>query len=195
MMKTIQFWFDFASTYSYPAAMQIRQLKDEYRFSLHPFLLGGIFQKQGLNDSPFNAYPVKGQYMWRDLERICQKLDLKFHRPALFPQNGLLAARIACQHASAPWIFDFICNVYQANFVQNLDIGQPETISQILQNMQLDCNDIIMTSTTDTAKQTLKQNGIIAESLHIFGAPSFVVENELFWGQDRLQDAIDWSQR
>lgn len=193
-MKTIQFWFDFASTYSYPAAMQIRQLKDTYRFSLHPFLLGGIFQKQGLNDSPFNTYPVKGQYMWRDLERICQKLDLTFHRPALFPQNGLLAARIACQYVSAPWIFDFICDVYQANFVQNLDIGQPETISQILRNMQLDCNDIIMTSTTDTAKQTLKQNGMIAESLHIFGAPSFIVEDELFWGQDRLQDAIDWSQ-
>lgn len=89
-MATIQFWFNFASTYSYPAAMQIRQLKDEYSFSVHPFLLGSIFQKQGLNDSPFNIYPIKGQYMWRDLERICKKLDLNFHRPALFPQNGMI---------------------------------------------------------------------------------------------------------
>jgi len=88
-MANIQFWFDFASTYSYLSAMQIRQLKDQYPFSLHPFLLGGIFHKQGLNDSPFNIYPLKGEYMWRDMQRICEKLEIGFmvYWPPELPVN------------------------------------------------------------------------------------------------------------
>ncbi|ENV78426.1 2-hydroxychromene-2-carboxylate isomerase [Acinetobacter ursingii] len=194
-MSGIQFWFDFASTYSYPAAMQIRQLKDEYQFSLHPFLLGTIFQKQGLNDSPFNVYPVKGQYMWRDMQRICEKLKIELNRPEIFPQNGLLAARISCQYAQSDWIFDFICEVYQANFVHGKDISQIKTIENILENMQLDSQMILDTATTAQARQALKQNGIQAEQLNIFGSPSFIVNGELFWGNDRLKDALDWSKR
>ncbi len=194
-MANIQFWFDFASTYSYLSAMQIRKLKDQYPFSLHPFLLGGIFHKQGLNDSPFNIYPLKGEYMWRDMQRICEKLEIGFNRPEIFPQNGLLAARITCQYAQADWIFDFICEVYKANFVYGQNISQTETIENILKKLQLDSQSIIEMSTTEPAKQALKHNGLHAEQLRIFGAPSFIVNGELFWGNDRLQDALDWSKR
>ncbi len=93
----IQFWFEFASTYSYPAAMRIeaaakaRGVVVEWR----PFLLGPVFASQGWQDSPFNIYPTKGKYMVRDLERTCAALDLPFTMPNPFPQNGLLCARIA----------------------------------------------------------------------------------------------------
>ncbi len=133
--------------------------------------------------------------MWRDMQRICEKLEIGFNRPEIFPQNGLLAARIACQYAQADWIFDFICEVYQANFVSGQNISQTETIENILKKLQLDSQSIIEMSTTEPAKQALKHNGLHAEQLRIFGAPSFIVNGELFWGNDRLQDNLDWSKR
>ncbi len=93
----LDFWFDFASTYSYPSAMRLRSLAQQagVAVSFRPFLLGPIFKAQGWSTSPFNLYPAKGRHMWRDLERICADLALPFRRPDPFPQNSLLAARVA----------------------------------------------------------------------------------------------------
>ena len=103
MIPTTEFWFDFASTYSYPAAMRIDRLADATGISVawRPFLLGPIFAAQGWNDSPFNIYPTKGRYMWRDLERICAKANIPLRHPSRFPRNALLAARVANHSASA----------------------------------------------------------------------------------------------
>jgi 2-hydroxychromene-2-carboxylate isomerase len=100
----VDFWFEFGSTYSYPAAMRIESLASERHVAVswRSFLLGPIFGDQGWNDSPFNIYPAKGRYMWRDLERVCDTLDLPFRRPSEFPRNGLLAARVACRFAASP---------------------------------------------------------------------------------------------
>src|SRR6267378_3556584 len=97
-LPRIEFWFDFASTYSYPAAMRVEELAGSHGCIVQwrPFLLGAIFQKQGWNDSPFNIYPVKGRYMWRDLERLCASLEIPFRKPSQFPRNGLTVARVAC---------------------------------------------------------------------------------------------------
>src|SRR5215470_481579 len=86
----LDFWFDFASTYSYLAAMRIGPLaeKAEVRVRFRPFLLGPIFKAQGWVTSPFNLYPAKGHNMWRDLERSCAELKLPFRRPDPFPQNS-----------------------------------------------------------------------------------------------------------
>ena len=97
MPAALDFWFDFASTYSYPAAVRIGALaaRADVRVRFRPFLLGPIFKAQGWTTSPFNLYPEKGRYMWRDLERLCADLDVPFRRPDPFPQNSLLAARVA----------------------------------------------------------------------------------------------------
>src|SRR5271156_5038834 len=89
----VDFWFDFASTYSYLAAMRIRALAAaaEVTIAFRPFLLGPIFKTQGWDTSPFNLYPAKGRYMWRDLERQCADQRLPLQRPDPFPQNSLLA--------------------------------------------------------------------------------------------------------
>jgi len=81
--RKIQFWFEFASTYSYPAAMRLEQAAAQAGVALEwkLFLLGPIFRSQGWSDSPFNLYPAKGRYMWRDLERTCEKAGLPFRRP------------------------------------------------------------------------------------------------------------------
>ena len=103
MANVLDFWFDFASTYSYPAAMRIRPLAREAGVTVRfgPFLLGPIFKAQGWDTSPFNLYPAKGRHMWRDLERLCADLSLPFRRPAPFPQNSLHAARVALVEAAA----------------------------------------------------------------------------------------------
>ena len=97
-MKKITFWFEFASTYSYLAAMRIELLAQASGLVVEwkPFLLGPIFAGQGLTDSPFNVFPIKGAYTWRDLERECIKYGFPvLQKPAVFPGNGMLAARVA----------------------------------------------------------------------------------------------------
>lgn len=96
-MAKLEFWYEFASTYSYPAAMRIEDLAGQKGVEVvwMPFLLGPIFREQGWENSPFNEIPAKGDYMWRDLERTCERLGLGLRRPDPFPQNSLLASRVA----------------------------------------------------------------------------------------------------
>src|SRR3954462_15973400 len=103
--RTLDFWLEFASTYSYPAAMRIAPLAKARGVSVRwrPFLLGPRFKSQGWDNSPFNLYPAKGRYMWRDLNRICGALGLPLARPPRFPQNGLLAARVAVVALQQGW--------------------------------------------------------------------------------------------
>src|SRR5438477_4537937 len=93
----LNFWFDFASSYSYLAAARLRPLAQAagVRVNFRPVLLGPIFKAQGWDTSPFNLYPAKGRHMWRDLERLCADLSLPLRRPDPFPQLSLLAARVA----------------------------------------------------------------------------------------------------
>ncbi len=194
----LQFWFEFASTYSYPAAMRIdkaaaaRGVKVDWR----PFLLGLLFHaQQGLKDSPFNVYPVKGQYMWRDMERVCAKHNLPFNRPHRFPQNGLMAARIALSlpQADRP---SFVKAVYQANFVHDRDISDLQILHAAARRGGLDPLETLAAMNSETVKEELKRETAFAADLGLFGAPSFITDDgEIFWGNDRLEDALDWAVR
>jgi 2-hydroxychromene-2-carboxylate isomerase len=196
-MPSLQFWFEFASTYSYPAAMQVaaRAAAAAVEVAWRPFLLGPIFHAQGWNDSPFNLYPVKGRYMWRDLERLCQKGELPFRRPSRFPRPSLIAARIACVGAEETWGPAFVRAVYHANFVDDREIGEVEVVRQILDDLGLDTGSLIARAQGTEAKDRLRANTDEAIALGLFGAPSFVVGRELFWGNDRLDDALAWARR
>ena len=131
----LEFWFEFASTYSYPAAERVQAAADEAGVALRwrPFLLGPIFAAQGWKDSPFNLYPAKGAYMWRDLERLCAAQGLRFERPSVFPRNGLLAARVATAASAEPWLPEFVRAVYRANFAEDRDIAAPEVVGAVLE--------------------------------------------------------------
>lgn len=192
--KTIEFWFDFASTYSYPAAMRIEQLaaKRGRRILWRSFVLGVIFEKQGWRDSPFNIYPAKGNYMWRDLERLCAALAIPFRKPSLFPRNGLAAARIVCANEDAKWIAEFTRNVFTANFAQDRDIANQEVLCDCLEKLVGDPASIFKVAQGREAKARLRANTERAMALGIFGAPSFVAVGELFWGNDRLETALAW---
>jgi len=190
----MQFWFEFASTYSYPAAMRIDALAREagVKVEWEPFLLGPIFQGQGWSDSPFNIYPAKGRYMWRDLERICARHRLPFRKPSIFPQHSLLAARTACVAKGEPWLPDFVRAVYRANFAEGADISKPETMAACLRGIGQDADAWLARAQAQENKTLLRTQTERADALGIFGAPSFVSGPELFWGHDRLEEALAW---
>jgi 2-hydroxychromene-2-carboxylate isomerase len=189
----IEFWFEFASTYSYPAALRIEALAAARGVPVawRAFLLGPIFREQGWNDSPFNLYPAKGRYMWRDLERICAGLGIPFTRPSRFPRNGLLAARVACWFEGEPWLPGFVRAVYQANFARDQEISEPGVVAACLAQAGAAPEAVLDAAGQEEAKLKLRARTDEAGRLGIFGAPSFVAGGELFWGNDRLEAALD----
>jgi 2-hydroxychromene-2-carboxylate isomerase len=164
--------------------------------SWEPFLLGPIFKEQGWDDSPFNLYPAKGRYMWHDMERLCDGYGIPFARPTRFPRSGLLAARVAClaSAASEPWLPDFCLAVFRANFAEDREIGDPAVIGDILGSLGLSGWDVIERAQIPENKEILRDRTRRAMTLGIFGAPSFLADEELFWGNDRLEDALMWLQ-
>lgn len=199
-MPRLTFWYEFASTYSYLSAMRIEALAEKtgVKVQWRPFLLGPIFQAQGWTTSPFNIYPAKGAYMWRDMERQAQQYGLPpLKRAKTFPQNGLLAARIATIGVEAGWGPEFTRAVYHAQFAAGADITDAERLAAILDGFGLDGAALIAQAQTDqAAKDRLRAATDEAVALGVFGAPSFATEGgELFWGDDRLEDALDWALR
>ena len=110
----LEFWFDFASTYSYVAASRIERLCKDAGVELiwKPFTLGPIFAMQGWNDSHFNLNQRRGDYMWRDMERLTAKLGLPWKRPSQFPRNSVPALRIACAIAGESWCGEYIRRIF-----------------------------------------------------------------------------------
>lgn len=191
---SLEFWFEFASTYSYLAAMRIEALANRQGVSVvwRPFLLGPIFQRQGWHDSPFNLYPVQGRYMWRDLERICADLNISLRRPSVFPRNSVLAARVACAGAAEPWLPEFVRQVFRANFADDLDIATTDVISLCLERAGVSVNDKIERALAPANQSLLRSQTERAVTMGVFGAPTFIVGQELFWGNDRLEQALAW---
>jgi 2-hydroxychromene-2-carboxylate isomerase len=192
-----EFWYEFGSTYSYLTVSRIGDLAHAaggVTVSWRPFLLGPIFEEQGWDDSPFNIYPAKGRYMWRDMERLCAKHGIPFARPSRFPRNGLLAARVACLASaeSEPWLPDFVLTVFRANFAEDREIGDAAEIRAILDELGQPGAELVERAQTPENKQRLRDHTQRAIELGIFGAPSFIVDGELFWGNDRLEDALAW---
>jgi 2-hydroxychromene-2-carboxylate isomerase len=194
-VPAVDFWYEFASTYSYPAAMRVEALAQARGIALNwrPFLLGPIFAARGMGDSPFNLHAAKGRYMLRDLRRVCARLGLPLRRPEPFPQNSLLAARIALalDESKRP---EFSRAVYTAEFAEGRSIADRATVGEILQAMNLDAEEILARAASAPNKDKLRSETALAESLGIFGAPTLATADaEIFWGNDRLEEGLDWA--
>lgn len=196
---SIDFWFDFASTYSYLSAMRIDALAMDAGVDIRwrPFLLGPIFGAQGWNTSPFNIYPAKGRYMWRDMERICQARGLALAQPPdPFPQNSLLAARVAqaIRNSAAASLGDYCKHVFRAEFAEARNISEEKRIADCVIACGLEPKLVLDAAVSQPMKDGLRAETEAAQALGIFGAPTFVTpDGELFWGDDRLETTLEWS--
>lgn len=197
MAQPLEFWFDFASTYSYVAVMRIERLCAEAGAPLvwKPFLLGPIFALQGWNDSHFNLNERRGNYMWRDLERLTAKLGLPWRRPSHFPRPSTAPARVAAAFASEPWCGDFIRAVYVANFGHDREIGDVAVVGEILCELGQPADEILARAERSELRGCLRANTDWAIRFGLFGAPNCVVGDELFWGEEALEDAVAWALR
>jgi 2-hydroxychromene-2-carboxylate isomerase len=197
-MKRIDFWHEFASTYSYLAAMRIEPLAAERGLAVRwrPFLLGPIFKAKGWNSSPFIVDPGKGKYMRRDLERLAEHYGLApFMLPASFPGRAVLASRasLALSEEDRP---AFTRAVYHAEYAEGADIGEIDVIAAALRGQGHDAEAVFARANSDEVKEKLRSETAEAQRLGIFGAPVIVTKDgELFWGNDRLDMALDWAAR
>ncbi|GAB2314388.1 DsbA family protein [Stenotrophomonas geniculata] len=192
MKAPIEIWFDFASNYSYLSVMRIEDAARQAGRDVHwrPFLLGPIFQAQGWNNSPFVLQKAKGTYVWQDMPRQCRKHDLPWQKPSVFPRLSLLAARVALYGAGQAWIGAFCRQVMTLNFAEDRDIADPQLINEVLSGLGLDAPAIIAAALSEQNKQALRAQTEQAMARGIFGAPTFFVCEAMFWGDDRLVDAL-----
>jgi 2-hydroxychromene-2-carboxylate isomerase len=190
--KELELWFEFGSNYSYLSVMRIEGLaaRAGVRLLWRPFLLGPIFKSFGCESSQFVLQTVKGAHVWKDMERQCRKYDLEWTRPTTFPRRALLPMRIALLGASQPWIGEFCRQVMVLNFVEDRDIDNVESASEILVALGLPAQEIIREAEAEPNKLRLREQTQMAADRGVFGAPTFFVRGEMFWGNDRLDDAI-----
>jgi 2-hydroxychromene-2-carboxylate isomerase len=188
----IEFWLEFGSSYSYLSVMRIESEAQRcgIRILWRPFLLGPIFRALGMANSPFVLQKEKGSYVWQDMARQCRKYGLRWQQPSTFPRLGVLPSRIALLGAEEPWIGSFCQRVMQLNFALDQDINQPEHIGSILTALDLPASDILTEAQAEPTKARLREQTEEARRRGLFGAPTFFVGTEMFWGNDRLDDAL-----
>jgi 2-hydroxychromene-2-carboxylate isomerase len=189
----IEFWFEFGSNYSYLSVMRIEveARRHGVRIAWKPFLLGPIFRALGMENSPFVLQKEKGAYVQQDMARLCRKYGLApWVKPSVFPRLGVLPLRIALLGVDEPWIGAFCRKVMELNFVRDQDINQPEQMVPIVAELGLSALGLTERAQSEPIKTRLRDQTEQARAKGIFGAPTFFVGTEMFWGNDRLDDAL-----
>ena len=191
-LPVIEFWFEFGSNYSYLSVMRIEEeaRKHGVRIVWKPFLLGPIFRSLGMENSPFVLQKEKGAYVWRDMVRQCRRYGVPWTQPSVFPRLGVLPLRVALLGAEECWIGAFCQQVMLLNFARDQDINRPEAIGRILDELGLPAAEILDETQAEPTKARLRGQTEEARVRGVFGAPTFFAGGEMFWGNDRLDDAL-----
>lgn len=196
MIPIVDFWLDFASTYSYLSGLRIEEIAARYGVHVRwrPMLLGPIFAGQGWTTSPFNVFEAKGRYMVRDVGRIATARGAPFHLPDPFPQNSLLAARVALSIPAGPLRAALSREILIAEFAERLPINDPAVIGVCLERAGIEPIAALAAAQTGAVKAQLRAETELAARAGIFGAPAFITrDGEIFWGDDRLEMALAWA--
>ncbi len=191
---TIDFWFTMGSTYSYLSVMRLPDIERSHgiRVRWRPFHLLIILQE--MNHIPFADKPAKAAYMWRDIERRAAMYGIPASLPAPYPvKNSMRANLVAIVGLQKGWGVDFVRAAYRRWFQLGQETGSEPNLADSLRDIGQDPPAVLASADSEPAKAALLAETGLARELGIFGSPTFVVGRELFWGDDRLEDAISWS--
>lgn len=190
--SSMEFWYEFGSNYSYISIMRVDKLAEQYGVTIHwkPFLLGPIFKSFGWETSPFVLQKEKGAYTWQDMARQCKKYGIPWQHPTTFPRSAVLAMRIALLGVDQAWLPAYNKRMMLLNFAQDRDIGDVDTISEVLRELSLPVQALINEAQSEANKLALRTQTEEARQRGIFGAPTFFTHGDMFWGNDRLEDAL-----
>jgi 2-hydroxychromene-2-carboxylate isomerase len=189
----IDFWFTMGSTYTYLSVMRLGELEQSngIRFRWRPFHLLVILQE--MKHVPFADKPTKCAYMWRDIERRAAAYRIPASLPAPYPpKQSIVANLVAIVGMRQGWGIDFVRAAYRRWFQLGQETGSEPNVSESLRDIGLEPLSVLELANAPEAKTALMAETNIAKELGIFGSPTFVVGSELFWGDDRLEDAINW---
>jgi len=193
MSRRIDFFYFIGSTYSYLSVSRADALAAQSGVELvwRPFSVRTLMREQ--NNVPFATKPVKMQYMWRDLERRAQRFGVAFEGAPPYPIDAQERANhVATLAAREGWCREFTQAAYRAWFLQKQDPGTQENLPRILQSIGRDAEACITRASDEQTRQEYLACTDRARQLGLFGSPTFVVGSEIFWGDDRLDDAIAW---
>jgi 2-hydroxychromene-2-carboxylate isomerase len=195
-MPTMEIWLEYASTYSYLTVARVGALARERGVTLdwQPFFLPPVRDKQNMG-FPFPEESAKTAYMWKDLERRARRYGLPYRRPEQYPVNSLQTIRVALLGAREGWCQPFTEEAFRLHWTEGVLIGTDENMAQALRKAGQDAERVLPLASSPENKEALKAQTPRALERGIFGAPSFVAGGELFWGDDRLEDAIEWAAR
>ena len=189
----IQFWFSIGSTYTYLTVARLSQVEAAtgLTFDWRPFSVRAIMIEQ--DNIPFRSKPIKAAYMWRDIERRAGQYGLPVKVPAPYPLKEFdLANRVATLAAQEGWCAAYVRGAYRRWFVEGLEAGSEPNLSQSIREAGQDPGRVIAAANATAIGTAYEAATDEARSLNVFGAPSFNVGGEIFWGDDRLEDAIAW---
>lgn len=188
MTKTVDFYFDFGSPAAYLAWTQLPKLCSDTGAQLvwKPILLGGVFQASG-NRAPISV-PLKGSYLFVDLARFARRYDVPLRMNPNFPINTLTLMRIAVglQQRQDRHFADYCAAMFRAIWVQAQNLNDPAVVAAVLVQAGLEAQELLALSSEPAVKEELKAVTAAAVQRGVFGAPTFFVAEQMFWGQDRL---------
>ena len=195
-MAKMDFWYSIGSTYSYLTVMRLTEVAQASNVTVkwRPFNVRHVMVAQ--NNIPFKDKPMKSAYMWRDIERRAMRYGLNPSFPVPYPLAGLERANlVAILGAKDGWLEDYTKATYRLWFEQGMPAGEEPNLSQSLVEIGQNPKQVLEAAEGDQIVQALAEETEQAMALGIFGSPSFVVDGEVFWGDDRLEDALDWAKR
>ena len=189
MTKAVEFYFDVGSPASYLAWTQLPEIAQQARSEVEyrPFLLGGVFQATG-NRSPMEV-PAKGQYMQDDLQRYAQRYGVQFSHNPNFPINTLMLMRgaLGLQMREPDRMVPYVDAVFRAIWVDAKNMNDPAVVGAVLQQAGFEPEKLLALTADPAVKDQLKVVTQEAVARGVFGAPTFFVGDQMFWGQDRLE--------
>ncbi len=189
----IDFWFFIGSTYTYLSVMRLPEVERAtgVMFRWRPFSARRIMIE--MDNIPFRTKPVKAAYMWRDVERRAALYGLPIRLPMPYPlAQPDVANRVAVLAATEGWVAEYARAAYRRWFLEGLEPGIDPNLGDSLRELGQDPARVMARAAADDIGEAYDAATNEARELGVFGSPTFVVGRELFWGDDRLDDAIAW---